>query len=343
VKQAIIIILLIGAFAGGIFWGRKHSEPAAAAKPAGEAAEGKAGEAKPSEEEAEAPKVTRDTNGNVVILIKDDVQGDMGLVVTNPASASLSPELKGYGRVLDPAPLAALMNELATAQAAWTASSNELGRLRLLEPQGNASTRAIQTAEATALHDQLAVQSARERITLSWGTTITEQKDLPALIQSLNSLDTIMVRVDLPLGENLKTPPEGARLTTGSGQTVAAEYVGRATSVDPQMQGLGYLFLIRTNSAHLSAGEAVAASLKVAGEPISGVIVPRDAVVRTEGSGWVYVLSSSSDAFTRIEIPLDRPVESGWFVTNAVTANSYVLIVGPQQLLSIELKGASAE
>ena len=52
--------------------------------------------------------------------------GIQGLTVT---------EVKGYGRVQDPTPLAALMNELATAEAAATASSNELSRLKTLAPE----------------------------------------------------------------------------------------------------------------------------------------------------------------------------------------------------------------
>ena len=87
----------------------------------------------------------------------------------------MSPELKGYGKVLDPAPLAALVTELASAQAAYTASSNELARLKTLEGQGNASARALQTAEAAAQRDHLAVQSARERLTLSWGKAVADQ------------------------------------------------------------------------------------------------------------------------------------------------------------------------
>ena len=40
------------------------------------------------------------------------MQGDLGILVKSPAAFQISPELKGYGRVLDPAPLAALITEL---------------------------------------------------------------------------------------------------------------------------------------------------------------------------------------------------------------------------------------
>src|ERR1022692_3525496 len=115
------------------------------------------------------------------------MQRDLGIVVKSPAAFQMNPELKGYGRVLDPAPLAALMTELASAVAAYTASSSELARLKTLEGQGNASARALQTAEAAASRDLLAIQSARERLAMSWGKAVADQKDVPAFVRSLTS------------------------------------------------------------------------------------------------------------------------------------------------------------
>jgi hypothetical protein len=148
------------------------------------------------------------------------------------------------------------------------------------------------------------------------------------------------VRVDLPVGDNLESPGP-TRILSLSGKVADAEFLGLPTSVDPQMQGRGFVFLVK-HASWLSPGQAVLAQIEVPGEPISGVVVPRDAVVRTEGAGWVYVLDShSAEAFTRTEIPLDRPTEAGWFVAKGLTASDYVVIKAAQQLLSIELKGQS--
>ena len=80
--------------------------------------------------------------------------------------------------------------------------------------------------------------------------------------------------------------------------------------------------------------------LKVAGEPLAGVIIPRDAVVRTEGGGWVYVLNNGAESFTRIQIVLDHPKETGWFVSQGVATNDYIVVTGAQTLLSEELKAS---
>ena len=333
-KRAIVLVMLITAgFAGGVLWmkQREAAPPARTEHPPAPA---------PAEAEATAPQVSRDTNGNAVVSMSDETQGDLGILVKSLAAFQLSPELRGYGRVLDPAPLAALVTELATAQAAYSASSSELTRLKTLEGQGNASTRALQTAEAAAQRDWLSIQSVRERLTLSWGRAVAEPKGLPVLAQSLAFREAALIRIDLPVGEALQALlPTGARIATLSGQSSQAEFLESAPSVDPQMQGRGFIFLLKPNSLGLAAGESVVGYIKSAGALLDGVIVPRDAVVRTEGAGWVYVLQSSGDAFTRIEVALDHPTEGGWFVAKGVSAGEFVVVTGAQQLLSIELKG----
>jgi len=109
--------------------------------------------------------------------------------------------------------------------------------------------------------------------------------------------------------------------------------------VDPQTQGQGYIFQIKTNNARFLPGEAVTGHLKLPGEPLAGVVIPRDAVVRAEGRGWVYVAGDKND-FTRKEIALDHVAENGWFVTNGVAANEPVVVSGAQALLSEEQKAA---
>jgi len=301
-----------------------------------------AGPAKPEEAKpaAEESRVKHDENGRVLIKMDDETQGNMGLLVEKPVAAQLSPELKGYGRVIDPAPLAALVTELASAQAASTATSLEYERLKLLAADRNASLRALQAAEASALRDQLAVHSARERLAVSWGKSVADQGDLPAFVQSLTSQNSVLVRIDLPVGDPLPSPPGGARIVALSGISAEAEFLGAAPNVDPQTLGRGSIFLIKPNTLRLLPGEAVIGYLKVPGDPLMGVLIPGKAVVRTEGAGWVYTLDAGGDTFTRIGVALDHPLEAGWFVTKGVTTNQYIVVTGAQTLLSEELKSS---
>jgi hypothetical protein len=329
------VFVLVVVAGGGLLWFEHHG---AAGSPFAGAAE-----AKPVGEEAARPRVTRDAKGNMVITLSPETPGTMGVQLTNPATVRMSPEVKGYGQVLDPGPLAALVTDLASAQAAHVASSNELARLKTLAGQGNASARALQAAQAAALRDQFAVQSATDRLALSWGKAVADHEDLLGSIQSLTSLETVLVRIDLPIGQDLKLPA-GARILAPSGVAAEAEFLGLAPTVDPQMQGRGFLFRIKSNASRLAPGEAVVGYLKVPGEPLEGVVIPREAVVRTEGAGWVYVSANDGgNSFTRTEVALDHPTEAGWFVTKGVAAKDRLAVNGAQELLSIELKGAAGE
>ena len=169
---------------------------------------------------------------------------------------------------------------------------------------------------------------------------MAEQNDSLGFIQSLSSLRAVMVRIDLPAGETISAPPGQARIVALSGGSVEAGFLSAAASVDPQTQGQGFIFLIKTNAAGLRPGEAVTGYLKVPGEPVAAFVIPREAVVRTEGSGWVYVLNGGGDAFTRLAVPLDHPEAAGWLVTKGLSDTNYIVVTGAQTLLSEELKAA---
>ena len=129
---------------------------AACSKPGGEAE-------KPN---AEQTRVKHGTNGESIVTLDAETQKRIGLKVESPLAAQWQPELKGYGRVLDPAPLVALMADLVQAHVATETSQREFERLKTLAEQNNASARAMQTAEAAAKRDQVTVESLRTKLAL---------------------------------------------------------------------------------------------------------------------------------------------------------------------------------
>ena len=98
----------------------------------------------------EGAQVKHDEHGNTVIIVmSDDDQGDAGIVFGNPSAGQWSPETKGYGRVMDPAPLAGMLNDLVSAQAAAQATPARMrDRQKTLLGQTNTSARVLQAAEA---------------------------------------------------------------------------------------------------------------------------------------------------------------------------------------------------
>jgi hypothetical protein len=294
----------------------------------------------PAEKKEPESRVSHDTNGNAIVSLDAATQQVIGLQTTQLKAASLPPEVKAFGRVMDISTLGGAVADLATTQAAAQASQAELERVKSLAAQTNASVRALQAAEAAAVHDKTQVDAVRLRLMSTWGAALASRSDLPALLQSLGSLKSALIELELPAGESLPQPPTGARIVTLSKQTqpAKAEFIGPSPAVDAQIQGRGFMFLAQSNSLSLAPGAAVTGYLEMAGQAQAGVAVPSAAIVRQNGATWVYV-QTSDDKFQRTEVTLERPLEDGWFVQQGLKPEDKVVTAGAQQLLSQELKG----
>src|SRR3954469_8439606 len=314
VKQ-ILIGLIVGLLVGGVaVWTyEKKQQPH---------------EEKPKEEHKEASIVQHGTNGQIFLKLDKEARERMGLKTQPLEKVELSPEIKAYGKVLDPTPLATLLIEQTTAKASFELSSKEYERVKQLFSQGqNASARAVETAEATMKKDQVQLQSVQARLDLALGAAAAGKFDLSKLVDSLVHFKAALIRLDVPMTEKLSSAPTGARVGTAADEEnlVESVYLGPATSTDLQLQGRGYLFLVETNPP--SPGALVNGWLKLPGEPESGVVVPREALVRHEGEAFLYV-QTGDETFVRKEIELEHPLAKGWFVEKGLKANANVVVVG---------------
>ncbi|MCL5279149.1 MAG: hypothetical protein M1376_04490, partial [Planctomycetes bacterium] len=240
------------------------------------------------EAQAEESFVQRESNGQTVVTLDPNEQRLIGLKVAPLQAAQAPTEVRGFGRVLDPAPLAALVTEGATAQAALRASTKEYERVKtLFEQNQNASAKALETAEAVMNKDRVAVESVQLRLLAGWGKEIASRTDLQTFVASLAARQVVLIRVDLPLGDRPKAPPAGGRVApVGAPESeIEAQILGPAPATDPQTQTEGYLLLAKTNA--LAPGAALIAYLAIPGPTRSGVIVPREAVLRHEGGTFV--------------------------------------------------------
>jgi hypothetical protein len=295
-------------------------------------------------EKKEESRVTHGTNGEAIIKLDAATQKLIGLQTATLPPAELSPEIKGFGRVLDTAALASLVADLMAASAASQASQAELERLKTLAAQNNASARALQAAEAAAVRDATQTEAVRLKLVAGWGSVIAARQDLPAFVRSLSSLESALLQLNIPPDQSLKENPTGARIITISTEAkpVEAQFISRAASVDPQVQGQGFLFLISPNPSRLAPGAAVTGYVDIPGEKQAGVTVPRNAIVRYNGAAWVYV-QTGDEIFQRTEVTLERPLQDGWFVREGLKPETKVVVTAAQQLLSEESKGGEAE
>lgn len=275
-------------------------------------------------------------NGETAIALDAKTQQLIGLQTSPVTAATLPPEIKAYGRVLDSAALVSLHGDAVTAAAALQASQPEYERLKKLNAQDNASARALEAAEAQMKHDQGALDAAEAQLAAASSKAVLDRTS--DFFQSLAKQEGVLVRLDLPAGESIAGEPTAAQLTLpGATQAVIADFLGRAAATDPQAQSAGFIFVVTNAPAALSPGLSVAGYLQLAGEPADGAVVPDAAVVRSDGRAWIYIQTGDT-AFARREISTDHPASGGWFVTNGAAAGDKIVVTGAQTLLSEEHK-----
>jgi hypothetical protein len=324
-KKVLIILIAVGVITGLVFaflQGRKEwTTEAQGEKPVGA-----------------PPTVGQTTNGDAVVSLDQDRQKLIGLKTAAIQAFSLAPEIKAYGRVLDPQPLVGLTADIASARASLDASEKEYNRSKSLFDDGqNASAKALQVAEAALKHDQIAFQTAKAQLVVTWGKAIADHPNQAGFVQELSSHEIALVQLDLPTGQLAAQEPTSARLVAPAGEVTQTGFLGRATTTDHQVQGEGFLFIATNSSGSLTPGLALTGFLQLRGESLRGVIIPDAAIVRWAGVAWAYAQTGETN-FTRREIILDQPTESGWFVTNGVAPDERVVVIGAQALLSEERK-----
>jgi len=120
------------------------------------------------------PKISRGSGGEVVVEISRDEQARIGLETEKVNAMTQSQAVTAYGVVLDPAPLAALDAELASARAAVAASRAEYERARLLHSeQQNVSLKDFETARAKFQADQTQLNLQYQRLADEWGVRLS--------------------------------------------------------------------------------------------------------------------------------------------------------------------------
>jgi hypothetical protein len=274
-----------------------------------------------------------------VIQLGPEQQAKAGIVLADLAPREVSQEVKGYGLVIDTQPLLDLLAELRSAEATLEASTKEYERVQALHANDqNASARTVETASATVKRDQIQVETIRSRLGSAWGPQFIKS-DAARLVQSLSTLEAVLIRVDLAVDESLQSSPATARVVSPMDSTRSAEarFLGRATTAPAQTPGQGFLFLLQPNSLDLRPGMGLVTFLTLEGPRLHGVLLPRSAIVRQQGQAWVYV-QTGDRTFERKLVVLEHALDDGWFVDANAAPAGRVVIGGALTLLSEELR-----
>jgi hypothetical protein len=306
--------------------------------------------ARAAREGATAPEVNvTHENGEVVIHLDPATQARLGI-----AAAPLKPA-RERRQMAFPATVLAVQNlqglvsaydaaaaQLQKAEITAGVSRREYERMKkLYGEQQNVSAKAAQAAEAVYSGDEVDVDLARQNLSLAagairqnWGEAITGWlvHDTDRLGSVLRRND-VLVEMTIPPGGSVG-PPHSMEFNLPAGGRGFARFVSAYPQVDPRVQGAGYLYVSQAR-AGLAPGINLMAHFGV-GAMESGVIVPSGAVVWWHGEAWAYV-AEKPGTFERRQVPTDRPVPGGWFVTHGFAPGASVVTQDTQQVLGVEL------
>lgn len=151
--------------------------------------------------------------------------------------------------------------------------------------------------------------------------------------------DRLLARVHLAAGQSTDRPAGTARIVVfgHEAESLRGLRIGLGAAVDPTTRGQTLLFRVERRGFPLRPGASVTAYLPLSGQARAGVVLPRSAIVRSEGRAWAYV-QGGDRGFTRRPVPLDTPAGGGWFVSAGFEPGERVVVEGAQTLLSEELK-----
>lgn len=271
------------------------------------------------------------------VKLAAEVQQKLGLKSEPLKAKAEAASLSGFVKVLDPGPLAQLDSDIDAADAAAQASQAEFERSQALNRDGQAvAAKQVEAARAQARADATKLALLRRRLGLEWGDGVARLsgRQRAQLLADIGAGRAALVRIDTPSGEGL-AGLKGVLLDLGPLGKVRATVLGTARTGDPHLLSPGLIAAARGAGVRsLSIGLSVPVKL-AASAPVKGVLVPRDALLRSNGETWVYV-RTSGDTFLRKEVEHGRSGQDGLFAPEGLKAGEQVVTQGAAALFAAE-------
>ncbi|MGH9353611.1 MAG: efflux RND transporter periplasmic adaptor subunit [Terriglobia bacterium] len=301
-------------------------------------------------ESVQTPSRVSVINGQTVVTLNEATQKRIGIVTQALRAIEARQQTTAAATILPAQDLVTLRSALIAAQAqvekaqvSVDVSRKEYKRLKTLYQENqNASQKSVQAAEATLRMNRATLQAAQQELEVqkaaaiqSWGSAVAGwiAAGTGQLARVLNQ-QGLLVQVTAPPG-NAFTAAQTVGLSTPEGRLIRASYVSTIPRVDPRIQGISLLYAVRSRPG-LAPGLNLVAHLPV-GRRLKGVLVAGTAIVWWQGQAWVYEQTAPTQ-FTRMLVPTDEPLRSGYFVTQGFAPGSKVVVRGAQDLLSEEFR-----
>ena len=117
--------------------------------------------------------------------------------------------------------------------------------------------------------------------------------------------------------------------------SVRAEVLGAARAAEPRLQSSGLIAVARGRMAILLSNGLIQSAHINTPASAPGVMIPRSAVIRFNGSDWAYV-RRGAQGFERRRLDGPTPREGGLFVTRGFAAGEEVVVQGAAELFGAE-------
>jgi hypothetical protein len=288
-------------------------------------------------------------NGEAVLALDTATQSRLGLEVTTLAATVTRAQVDSPAVVLPIQDLATFRNsyiatqtQLQKSRVELDVTSKEYTRLKaLFEQDHNISEKSLQSAEGALKANEADERAGEQQENLQksmvhqeWGGVASKWalEDSPEFKRILDQRD-VLVQVTMQANATAEVPKTISLELPGTTR-IGASFVSPFPRVDPRIQGKSFLYVALAERG-LTPGMNLLAHLSV-GAQMRGLIVPTAAVVWSEGKAWVYQ-QTASEHFTRRAVPIEVPVERGFFVTQGFSPGDKVVTRGAQALLSEEM------
>jgi hypothetical protein len=299
----------------------------------------------------ESPTRVAIKNGVAVLTVDAADQRSAGIVTARPSPAPRQSTTIGFGSIIDAAGLTELDNRYRDAASGVTTAEAKLAAAQaayrravaLHRDQQNVSTAELQEAEAAFKVATAALAAAQSRLTSvaasarqDWGSVLGAALITRApLLSELVDRRSYLVNVTLPTGEAITPPPAMITARIVGDRRIRLDFISPATSLDPRLQALRYLYKTAAASGVLPG---LRFDLPLRRDTARReVVIPDAAVVWLEGKPWIYTRTGPT-TFERRAISARGSAADGGYLVTDLAADARIVVRGAQMLLSEEFR-----
>ena len=285
-----------------------------------------------ADDEKSSSEVQNDT-GQSVIRLDTEAQKLSGIETIILKPASHHAEFTAYGKAINIQPLLALRNryllaltERSSAKARFKQAEQNISRQQDLYRDGVSSKRNLQEQQAQwqaykAQVDATDFQGKAiiDEALLNWGKELTDwalSSDSDKLGAFLSGRQTLL-QITLPANKHLPDNIKTIFIEVSGNRSKAhkAELISMAAQTESVAQGESYYF--QTDDKNIITGMNVTAWIPDQNAKLTGVIIPKSALIWYMGQALVY-LKTAEETFSRRTINHYSVTADGYFIPDAI-------------------------